>query len=154
MDTAKKAAKDIQHIEGVAIPHFQGLVAYTRDRERKIMEIKYKRNIFPEARKIVESYMKENTYANVAQRASSKGNNNNQADDYKYFIEKLMQLGPNNWPKFQEQPKKNVILIWNQIKRIHNKHPYHCQNFNYSKPYISPTPSILNRIKHWLRDKK
>ena len=36
------------------------------------MEVKYKRNrTFLDARKMVESYMKDNTYANVAQKVSS-----------------------------------------------------------------------------------
>ena len=33
-------------------------------------------------------------------------NNNNQLDQYRAFIEKLVQLGLNDWLKFQEQPKK------------------------------------------------
>ena len=37
-------------------------------RERDLMEIKYKRNTSFEARKIVESYMKVNIFASVAQR--------------------------------------------------------------------------------------
>ena len=51
-------------------------------------------------RKIVESYMKVNTYANVAQKVSLISNNNNQPDKYRALIEKLVQLGPKNLPKF------------------------------------------------------
>ena len=59
------------------------------------MEVKYRRNItFLEARKIVESYLKVNTYANIAQKAICY---NNQLDKYRVLIKKLVQLGPNNW---------------------------------------------------------
>ena len=48
--------------------------------------------------------MKVNAYANVAQKASQFSSNNNQID--KALIEKLVQLQPNNWPKFQAKLKK------------------------------------------------
>ena len=74
----------------------------------EIMEVKYRRNItFSEARKILESYLKVNTYANVAQ---AIGNNNNQPDKYKALIEKLLQLRPNDWLKIQEQLKSYIQL--------------------------------------------
>ena len=47
------------------------------------MAVKYRRNIaFKEARKIVLSYMKDNTYANGAQRLSLISNKNHQPDKY------------------------------------------------------------------------
>ena len=50
----------------------------------EIMKVKYKRNItFLKARKIVESYMKVNISANVAQKVSPISNNNNQPDKYR-----------------------------------------------------------------------
>ena len=50
--------------------------------------------------------MKDNTYANVALKASPISYNNNQIDEYRTLINKLGQLGPNNWPKFQDHLKK------------------------------------------------
>ena len=70
--------------------------------------VKYKRNVtFLEARKIEESNVKVNTYANAAQRASSISNNNSQPDKYKIIlIKKLVQLGPNDWPVSRTVLKK------------------------------------------------
>ena len=67
------------------------------------MEIKYKKNMsFLEVRKTVDLYMKENTYA-VATRRTSSISNDKQSEKYKARIEKLIQLVPSDWPKFQEQ---------------------------------------------------
>ena len=49
-------------------------------RGKKIMEVKYRRNITFLGEKIVESDMKDNTYGNVAQKAIPVSNNNNQLD--------------------------------------------------------------------------
>ena len=45
----------------------------------------------------METYMKDNNYSPI---------NNNQFNKYRALIKNLMQLGPNDWPKFQEQLKK------------------------------------------------
>ena len=56
-------------------------------RQREIMVLKYQRNItYLEVKKIGESYMKDNTYANVVWRASPISNNNNQFDQYRALI--------------------------------------------------------------------
>ena len=66
------------------------------------MDMMYGRNIiFLEEREIVVMYIKGNAYANAAHRSSPVSNNNEEI-----LIEKLVQLEPNNWPNFQEQPKK------------------------------------------------
>ena len=50
--------------------------------------------------------MKVNTFANVAQKVRPISNdNNNQSDKNRTLIKKLMQLEPNDWPKFQEKLK-------------------------------------------------
>ena len=46
-----------------------------------------------EWRKIVETYRKDNTYANVAQSANPICSNNSQSDQYWALIEKLVQQG-------------------------------------------------------------
>ena len=57
---------------------------------------------FLKARKIVGSYMRENSYASVAQRVVTT----NQENEYRTLMEKLIQLEANDWPKFQEHLKK------------------------------------------------
>ena len=74
------------------------------------MEMKYRRNIitFLEARKIVDSYIKDNTYAIVALKVSkiSYSNKNSQPDKCRVLIEKLVQLGHNDLLTFQKELKK------------------------------------------------
>ena len=58
------------------------------------MEVKYRRNItFLKAGKIVETYMEDNNYANVAKKVSSISNNDNQSYQYRVVIKKQVQLG-------------------------------------------------------------
>ena len=57
---------------------------------------------FLEARKIVGSYMEENSYSSVAQRV----NTTNEDNKYRALVEKSIQLETNDWSKFQEQLKK------------------------------------------------
>ena len=72
-------------------------------KEKEILEVKHMRNVsFLEARKIVGSYMRENSYAPVAQRVDTT----NQDNKYRTLVEKLIQLEANDWPKFQEHLKK------------------------------------------------
>ena len=56
---------------------------------------------FLKAKKIVGTYMGENSYASVAWRADTI----NQDDRYRILVEKLIQLEPNDCPTFQEQLK-------------------------------------------------
>ena len=64
---------------------------------------KHKRNVsFLEARKIVGSYMGENSYASVARRPERTKEDNK----YRTLAEKLIQLEADDWPKFQEHLKK------------------------------------------------
>ena len=120
MDTTEGTAENVRHLKGVSKGTqtieencsnetkcsnlLENYPAFLRScgiykRENEIMEVKYRRNItFLEARKIVERYMKVNTSANVAQKASltATNNKNNQLDKYGVLIEKLLQLGPNS----------------------------------------------------------
>ena len=71
-------------------------------KEKEILEVKHKRNVsFLEARKILGTFMSENSYASIAQRADTV----NQDYRYRALVGKLILLEPNNWPKFQEQLK-------------------------------------------------
>ena len=83
------------------IPHFQEFSIYTKERRKS-----WKGSItFLEARKIVESSMKENIYVNVGQKASTISNDH-QPNKSRAFIKTPMQLRLNDWPKFQKQLKK------------------------------------------------
>ena len=71
-------------------------------KEKHILEVKHKRNVsFLEARRIVGTYMGENSHASVARRADTI----HQDNKYKALTKKLIQLEPNDKPKFQEQLK-------------------------------------------------
>ena len=78
--------------------------AYARscDVNKKVMEIievKHKKNVsFLEARKIIGTYIEENSYASVAQRA----NRTNEDNKCRTLVKELIQSEANDWPKFQE----------------------------------------------------
>ena len=57
---------------------------------------------FLEVRKIVGTYMGENSYPSVAPRVDTT----NEDNKYRTLVEKLIQLEANDWPKFQEHLKK------------------------------------------------
>ena len=58
--------------------------------------------VLPVSRKLVGTYMGENSFASVARRADIT----NQDNKYRTLVEKSIQLEVNNWPKFQEHLKK------------------------------------------------
>ena len=70
----------------------QDYLAYSRLCEiykKEILEVKYKRNVtFLETRKIVRSYLGENSYASVAWRVDPINPDNK----YRALVEKLIQL--------------------------------------------------------------
>ena len=86
----------------------QGHPAYARSCdvykvEKEILKMKHKRNVsFLEAREIVGTYIRENSYASLAQRADTT----NQDIKYRKLVEKLIQLEANKWPQFLEHMKK------------------------------------------------
>ena len=69
----------------------------------------------------MEFFMKDSTYINVTQKMRA-------------LIKELVQLGPNDEPKFQEQLKNYTQL---KSKRTHNKHLYHCPKNIYRKLQMS-----------------
>ena len=71
---------------------------YKREKEKEILEVKHKRNeSFLEVRKIVGTYMGENSYASVARRMDTI----NQDNKYRVLVQKLIKLEQNDWSKFQ-----------------------------------------------------
>ena len=74
----------------------QDLVKFTK-KEKEILEVKHKRNVsFLKARKIVGTYMGENSYASVVRTADTT----NEDNKYKTLVEKLIPLEANDWPKW------------------------------------------------------
>ena len=70
------------------------------------MFIKLTKNIpFPEARKIVESYMGTKSYANVAQKVNQPPQDITSINKYQKPIEKLINLKANEWLTFRENLK-------------------------------------------------
>ena len=111
---AKCSEKDPDHVEEDCLKEIrcanrqQNHPAYPRScvvyqKEKEIIEVKNNRNVsFLEARKIVGSYMGENSYATNARRVDTT----NQNKKYRILVKKLIQLEANDWPKFQEHLKK------------------------------------------------
>ena len=80
----------------------QDLAMFTK-KGKEIIEVKHKRNVsFLDARKIVGSYLGENSNASAAQRVDRT----NEDNKYRILMEKLIQLKVNVWPKFHEYLKK------------------------------------------------
>ena len=78
-------------------------------RKKEIMHIKQTKNIpFPEARKIVESYMGIRIYANVAQKINQKPQDIIPIDKYEKLIEKIMNLSINEWSTFKRTSKECI----------------------------------------------
>ena len=71
-------------------------------KKKEILQLKHKRNVsFLEARKIVGTYMGENIYVSFTWTEDTI----NQDHRYKAHVEKLIQLEPNDWPKFHDHLK-------------------------------------------------
>ena len=94
----------------------QDHLAYARScavyqKEKEIIKIKHKRIVsFPEAKRIVGSYMGESSYVSVTRRADRTNDDNK----YRTLVEKLIQLKANDWPKFQEHLKKLHLVEFYQ----------------------------------------
>ena len=131
---AKYGEKDLHYVEEDCLKDIwcenyrQDHLANTRSfivykKEKEIIDVKHKRNLsFLEARKIVGSYMGENSCTTVAKRADTT----NQDNKYRTLVEKLTQFKANDWPKFQEHLKE--LLGWILTSTS-------------STPYL-PTPSL------------
>ena len=89
----------------------QDYQAYVRScdiykKEKKILSVKQQRNVpFLKGRKIVGTYLGENSYTSVARRE----NITNADNKYRTLVEKLIQLEVNDWAKVLEQLKKNIL---------------------------------------------
>ena len=114
---AKCGEKEPDHLEEKGLKEIrctnclQDHLAYIRScivykKEKEILEGKHKRNVsFLEARRIVGTFLGENSYTSVAWRADIT----NQDNKYRALVEKLIQMEVNDWPKFQEHLKKTTL---------------------------------------------
>ena len=87
-------------------------------KEKEIHEVKHERNVcFLDARKIVGTYIGENVYASVAWRV----NTTNQDNKFRSFVDELIQLEANDWPKFQEHLKRlHLAEFYQALQRVGN----------------------------------
>ena len=75
-------------------------------KEKEILTIKHTRNIsYPEAWKIIEGYIKNKTYSQISQNNPES----KKRENYQELISKLLQLGPQDWPKFIQE-MKSILL--------------------------------------------
>ena len=81
--------------------------------------------------------MKENTYAIVAWRMSLISNNK-QLDKYKALIEKLIQLGASNWPKFQKLLGEMHLAEMKPREPTRNVPVTHKKNFHWQPQNSNP----------------
>ena len=71
------------------------------EKRKKILTIKHTRNIpYPKDQKIVKGYIKNKTYSQNNPKSESK-----KGENYQELISKLLQLGPQDWPKFIQELK-------------------------------------------------
>ena len=86
------------------------------------MQVKYKRNIsFPDARKIVDSYMGTQSYASTSQKINRiQQIESKQENKYIEFVEKLARLSASERPNFQEQMRKSYHATREESKRPEN----------------------------------
>ena len=115
-------------------------------REIEIIEVKCRINVtLLDTRKTVKLHMKEIIYTTVAQKTSPISNNK-QPDKYKTLIEKLIQLGLNDWLKFQKQLRKM------HLAEIKPREP--TSNIHITPPKISindyKTPTKINAVRRKL----
>ena len=79
-------------------------------KEKEILTIKHTRNIpYPEARKIVEGYIKDKTYSQISPNNPKSESKN--GENYQELISKLLQLGPQDWPKFIQEIKPILLKL-------------------------------------------
>ena len=116
-------------------------------------------NLF-KARRIVGSYMGENTYVPILHEGWTKSEAAIKTNKYWTLIKKLTQLEPNDWSKFQEQLKS-----WNSSNRSTNsakKKPTtnkersnwiikkHTKNLPLKhKPHLQRIKKISSKMKYW-----
>ena len=110
---AKYGGKDTDHTEGECSnekkcpkcrkdPQATSRSSDIYKKEKEELEVKHKKNMsFLEAREIVRSYMGENTYASVTHRKGPI----NQDNEYRFLVDKLIQMESNDWSKFPEKLK-------------------------------------------------
>ena len=86
-------------------------------KEKEIMFVKHTKNIpFPEAWKIVKSYVRTKTYANIAKKINQSPQDSTSINKYQKRIEKLINLKANKWLTFQENLKRMHSTETKQIE--------------------------------------
>ena len=79
-------------------------------KEKEILTIKHTKNIpYPEARKIVEGYIKNKTYSQISQ--NNPKTESKKEENYQELISKLLILGPKDWPEFIQEIKPTLLKL-------------------------------------------
>ena len=103
-------------------------------KEKEILTIKHTKNIpYPEARKLVEGYIKNKTYAQISQN-NPKTESKKKKENYQELISKLLILGPKDWPEFIQEIKPTLLKL--------------SSNSTNSKPITEHKPEKNIKI-HW-----
>ena len=89
--------------------------SYTRScpawkKEKEILTIKHTKNIpYPEARKIVEGYIKNKTYSQISK--NNPKTESKKEENYQELISKLLILGPKDKPEFIQEIKPTLLKL-------------------------------------------
>lgn len=106
-------------------------------KEKEIMTVKYTRNLpYPEARKIVESYMKNSTYAEKA-KTNNANQQNKMSEEHLKLIEKLIKLNQQEWTIFQHNLKETYSISGSEKNT--NKPNTKVLNTSITKPTVQST---------------
>jgi len=101
------------------------------------MTVKYTRNLpYPEARKIVESYMKNSTYAEKA-KTNNANQQNKMSEEHLKLIEKLIKLNQQEWTIFQHNLKETYSISGSEKNT--NKPNTKVLNTSITKPTVQST---------------
>ena len=79
-------------------------------KEKEIMTVKHTRNIpYPDARKMVDGYIRDKTYSQVAKiTANSKAEPNQEISKYDELVKELLKLEPEDLPNFIKKLKMSI----------------------------------------------
>ena len=84
--------------------------AHPGKKKKEILTIKHTKNIpYPEARKLVEGYIKNKTYAQISQ--NNPKTESKKEENYQELISKLLILGPKDWPEFIQEIKPTLLKL-------------------------------------------
>ena len=110
---------------------------HSLEKEKEILTIKHTRNIpYPEARKIVEGYIKNKAYSQISQ--NNPKTESKKEENYQELISKLLILGPKDWPEFIQEIKPILLKLSSNST---NPKPMTEHKLEKTSKYIETNPS-------------